>query len=400
MPRPSRSLGALAFLVSTVVAEIPAQKTWTVNARGGADFTTIKAAVAASRAGDTLLVAPTGVYGEFTVIDKGISIVPSGPGAITTGTIYVERIPAGESVLLDGVAVSWGNFVRVRDCTGRVQLVRCRSEGRAPIATLPSARGLVIENCELVTFHAGVTSGSPAGVGITNSAAYFSDSTLLGTVGGQFFRQQWAASPGLACSQKSLVLISRCTFRGGDEASNVRLTPSPALVIVDSTLMIAGRSALSAGKAKSAFVVSAIQISNSNLTLDPNATLTSTNTMRDVVGSGTVNRVSTPTLRASASASRVVDTTLEARAGTIAGLFIGSPSKPLPIAQVGIFWLDQAQPLILADIGPLNAIGVRKVRVSFPPSVPQSLAIAFQCLTLDPSTGLGASTPVTLNLLR
>jgi hypothetical protein len=54
--RPSAPVGLLFGIAAAATAA--AQATWTVSAAGGAQFTTLLAAVQAANDGDTILVAP------------------------------------------------------------------------------------------------------------------------------------------------------------------------------------------------------------------------------------------------------------------------------------------------------------------------------------------------------
>jgi len=99
----------LAVSLGLVMAAPVSAATITVDADGGADYTTIQAAIDAASAGDTITVAE-GTYSENLVVDKALTIQSSGATAATTinafnGNVYVVEITA-DGVTLDGFTIT------------------------------------------------------------------------------------------------------------------------------------------------------------------------------------------------------------------------------------------------------------------------------------------------------
>ncbi|MCC6409248.1 MAG: hypothetical protein IT453_18970, partial [Planctomycetes bacterium] len=90
--------------------------TYVVDASGGGDFLDLPPAIAASQAGDVLLMVP-GAYSKFT-LSKGLTIVGS-PG-VHVGAVTIANVPAEDTAVLVGLY----NLkpVSIASCPGRVVL--------------------------------------------------------------------------------------------------------------------------------------------------------------------------------------------------------------------------------------------------------------------------------------
>ncbi|MCK9591299.1 MAG: PKD domain-containing protein, partial [Methanoregula sp.] len=116
----------------TVTAAGP--KTWYVDDSGGADFTTIQAAIDASSAGDTISIR-AGSYGKFTPTKSDLSIVGEGSDYVIVDVAGVEgiNIPGNEGIpaprtILEGITV-------------------INSPSGVRLGTYGSAEGSIIRNC-------------------------------------------------------------------------------------------------------------------------------------------------------------------------------------------------------------------------------------------------------------
>ena len=163
----------LVCVVASFAVPAVAQTTWTVNAGGGAQFTSLAAAVAAAAPGDTILVQQPAMLEAvvgFTT-DKGLTIVGEG-GAVPIATgatpIEVVGLPAGQRFRMAGFTqIQNGELrVRVQNCQGDVHLdnLRCRE----PDLFGPQGPSIRIEGCANVTLRDVETFGLPA-VGIAAS---------------------------------------------------------------------------------------------------------------------------------------------------------------------------------------------------------------------------------------
>lgn len=157
-----------AVCVATLLAvPVVAQTTWTVRASGGAQFTSLAAAVAAASPGDTILVQQPAMLEAvvgFTT-DKGLTIVGEGgavPIATTATPIEVVGLPAGQRFRMAGFTqIQNGELrVRVQNCQGEVHLdnLRCRE----PDLFGPQGASIRIDGCDSVTLRDVETFGVPA----------------------------------------------------------------------------------------------------------------------------------------------------------------------------------------------------------------------------------------------
>lgn len=127
----TRLLCTAALLALTLPAS--AQSFWTVDDRGGADFTSLQAAIDAASAGDVILIE-NGLI-ESVTIDKGLYLT-SGlgvgvgllkPTGASTPAVRIHDLPADETVVLSNMTVFVGDSgapaaVQVEDCDGAVWL--------------------------------------------------------------------------------------------------------------------------------------------------------------------------------------------------------------------------------------------------------------------------------------
>ncbi len=160
MKAPFLATAALAGLALSVQAE-----TYLVASDGSGDFTSVSAAQIAAAPGDVIVVR-AGVYaGAATVTDSLTIVAEQSQSAILSGSLVVNQLPAGASVVIRGMILDSGlggasNF-SVNDSQGQVSFEDC----------LIAAGGLSLF-------------GATDALRITNSSATLSRCTLLNS-GGQ-----------------------------------------------------------------------------------------------------------------------------------------------------------------------------------------------------------------------
>jgi len=128
-----------------------------VDAQGGADFLDIQSAVDAAAEGDTILVR-SGTYDAFEISDKGLHVAAAHVGAVTTGTIRVRGLQAGQAVLLSGLkcvqsAVPPFGGLWLHQCLGSVRADECEFSGKFMNYAGVGGSGAWVELCEDVAFH-------------------------------------------------------------------------------------------------------------------------------------------------------------------------------------------------------------------------------------------------------
>ena len=165
---PSTFLRALSFFVAS--ASLSAQTTWTVCASGGAQFSTLAAAVAVASDGDTILCLPPQFGTELTgfTTNKGVTIVGgAGPWAIpiradAASPIVVQGLPAGRSFRMAGFQFIQDGQLRidVQSCQGHVHIEDIGA--RDFDFFFPNGPSVVVANSASVTLRAIATFGMPA----------------------------------------------------------------------------------------------------------------------------------------------------------------------------------------------------------------------------------------------
>jgi hypothetical protein len=98
-----RTLLPLSLLFLTGL--LPAQRTFVVDAMGGADCTDIQTCVNRAARGDRVLVRP-GVYKGFTA-SLGILILGAGPSVSVESPVVLQNLPSGQTLTLGGMKLSF-----------------------------------------------------------------------------------------------------------------------------------------------------------------------------------------------------------------------------------------------------------------------------------------------------
>lgn len=231
-----RATCVLCCLAATAVvgSTFAQSQVWTVDDSGGADFTTIAAAVAQASPGDLVLVR-AGNYAGFA-LDKGLSIVAdSGAQVRVVGQVTLSGVNEGPLALLRGLKLEGAGSDRrallVKNGSGHVWaedlVVRAAS---TPGNALPGADAVVVDNAGFATFvHAtleggatlvngSVLSNGGRGASVRNSQVQFFASTVRGGYG--LDGHLWAGGgaltgwSGLECDS-STVLVSAGAVIGG-----------------------------------------------------------------------------------------------------------------------------------------------------------------------------------------
>lgn len=180
--------------------------TWTVDDSGGADFTTIQAAIDAAAADDTLLVMP-GLYDSF-VLQKPLRILGQvvegqpNPNVIGGGFTVVSGIPTGRMVALANLSIF---TLRILD-----------SPGTVVGESLTSSQNTLVSGCADVRLRQSSFETLP----IVASTVQLCDSNVVGwsgfTLNCPVAGQTQAGTGGSAVSLQSGALFAvRCSLRGG-----------------------------------------------------------------------------------------------------------------------------------------------------------------------------------------
>ena len=209
MPQLHDSLVRLTVIAMLAVGA-SAQATIVVDIGGSGQFTDLPAAAAAAAPGDLLLVMP-GAYTPPT-ITKPLRIVGEPSFWLTTGTMSIANIAAGQSVSVANLRTVFGPWeisLRVRDCSGFVHLQSVSIN----VAALPvfGFAALHVSNCRHVSVNEGRFHGVPAVLVEDNSTLVMTETTCTG----YSFAGLGPPIHGIEANQSDIYL-DQCDVTGGD----------------------------------------------------------------------------------------------------------------------------------------------------------------------------------------
>ena len=225
-----------------------AQSTWTVDAAGGADFTSLTAAVAAPQVvdGDTLLVEPA-FYGHFTT-SKSLAIIGRAGGG--RPWVYDEsRIDGAGSATIAGIDFQELMCFAV---PGRLVIEDCDIGHTGEISDGLDQDTFRIEGCAEVVVSNALLQGKTGnereiespGCRIRESRVAFVNCTILGGHGGDDGFTGFPGQPGLAIESSSSVTVAGCSVTGGDGGSGLlgvcQTQGGNGLDVTDSALWLRG----------------------------------------------------------------------------------------------------------------------------------------------------------------
>ena len=259
-----------------LASSLAAQSTWTVDASGGGDFTSLAAAVAAAEVldGDTLQVEP-GSYLPF-VTAKALHIVGRAGGA--PPSVQLEsRLQGSAFATLAGL-----NFDELicEDIPGRLVLEDC-DIGHPFSSTFGITDSFRIENCAEVVVSNGVLrgktgdlwNGEAPGLRVLSSVVTLVNCTIFGGDGADGDTLGYPGQPGVEILDFSVVIVAGCSATGGygghGDFGWCQSAGAAGLYVRDSTLWVRGdESELIAGGQDCPFgAVAAIDGGWSNVTV-------------------------------------------------------------------------------------------------------------------------------------
>lgn len=349
----------------TIAAVMAQGRTWIVDAAGGPnhDFREIGAAVVAAASGDTIDVRP-GNYAGF-VVDKGINIHGQAGAVVQRGflfSVYVNKLPAGESLVLQGIdfgAVNSNGLVLIADCQGPVFLQKVKVQAMS--VTRAASVHAVASNFG--------SSFAVDAVTVVDSVVNFDRCTLTGGGGGL----RGSTGPGLR-SQSSRIAMSRCAVSGGLPIL-LPVPPSPAVMIQGGSLVFADDG--------SGILASAPQTPVMDGVAEAVLPATLRSSGGPIAPGIRVILRNTPSLAVDqVQQLRSIDLTADAQQAY--ALFVGLPVKPFALIGIlGDCWFDLAGPLIVYESGIVPAS--RRVMRSFSLAATTTLGRHFvwQAATFD-----------------
>lgn len=370
-----RAAGAACVILSGAFA----QQTFVVDSSGGGQFTEVPPAIAAAAPGDTILVR-AGNYGSF-LVDKGVRLLAD-PGVLVDdvfgGTVSVSNVPLGQSAVVRGFGSSWGGLrVLVADSAGHVHLESMVAGGLALLT-------VSIQRAQNVTL-TDVAVRSP-GLVIDQSTVAMTRCHVVGPL-----------DRAALNVRRSRVWFSEGTCRGATATSPFFRTPTPAISIELSDLIVAGDATtlLAAGTATATVPVSPIVGIGSNIVVDVNVTLQSHAGAPSYTGSGTFRTGQIPSMLAELTTPNQLDLRLHAP-GALRGYMLLSlvPAAPVPLGPLGDLWVEPNN--LVLDTGIMPPNGVRTATFVVPPIAP-GLPVIVQGFAIYPAgPQLSAPAPLTL----
>lgn len=357
--------------ILTLASHAHAQRTWIVDAAGGAghDFTDLPPALAAAGHGDQILLRP-GIYRGATT-DRGVTIL--GTNAQLTTTLRVTGLALGRTFALVGVGNTAAPLVFASpvECTGnagRLHFDRVLLSTPGPTWGNAGYPGLRLDRCRAVTATGCSFVGSP-GLRATASKVVLTACTSQGHAAAQINEFWFRGAPGVAVDTVSTLHAARCRISGGAGAMGFGpLAPGAAITAADSDLTLTGDATegLRAGAAVGTLGAAAIVADGGTLTLDPTLPLLPTGNSAPIAGvqrARLVRRL--PALSGQgAPPGGLLRTELYSPAGQVAALFMSTASDPTP-TPFGALWLEPARVLVV-DVGVQGASEHRAVSIPVP----------------------------------
>lgn len=330
----------MRFLFVTLLCTgvLAAQRTWIVDAAGGAGvhFTDLPPAVAAAADGDTILVRPAVTTYRAPIVTKGLSIVATGlPVMLAGAPLIVRAIAAGRHCTVAGLWLDpLSSWVGIEACVGAVTL---RSVSAGPTAGIPMqilhARSVILEACQ-------VESARGAALTVNASAVYCVDCIIRGL---DVWQPAVGAVLGVLAADSRLVLAHTAVFGG-----RLLSTPSqqqPALLAQAGLTVVAGRSTLVGGGP-----IAVSTLHGTDLILDPRTA---------VVGSiGAGVRVTAAQLPALSVQPRL-SLRYDGVQGDLTAFFVSLSTTPR-LGPFGDQWLDLSSAL-LVEVGVVDSVGGERV---------------------------------------
>ena len=247
----ARSLAAVATVVLLGLAPTAAAAGVVVVAKDGSgDTDNVTGAVELAAPGDLILVRE-GNYqtfshfetGTFVVVDKPLTIVAEGAGAVI-GMLRVYNLPAGQEVVLRNLTMTTPKFndvilekIGVSDCNGTVIFEDCKATGTAEgVFSSPGFPAAIVSNSDAVTFTRCTLSGGP---GLNPASSAFRDDAGPG-------------GPAVRVTD-SKVAFHHCTVTGGaagidTEGIVASQTGGDAVMVFDNTTVVLGGGSFTGGK--------------------------------------------------------------------------------------------------------------------------------------------------------
>jgi hypothetical protein len=354
----------------------------------GTNFTSIPPAIAASVAGDVIIIRQ-GTYSAFT-LDRGVTLLGQG-NVYVSSWLFVRDVPASDVAALYNVEpqANW-NAISIDNCAGTVLVQRCDS----PIQ---------VRNCSDVRLRDVTTGtfgfGAHHGLFVQDSRVEVVGSTLRG----QDSSAGWCefvenGGDGILCLGASQLLLSRTTATGGKggiadncclcwppnangangKGLHVEGAGSAALVVLDGPGQLSGPN----GLGDSAIFGAGVTAWNSNMTFVGNPPLVSSGAMLTDTPTDepTLELIGTP------APNTLVTLRLRATPGVAVRLNLGR----IPIAQ--------PQPGILVDglvlkersfdRGIVPPSGILDTPWFFQPGAAPGKLLIFQVKVTDPFTNV------------
>ncbi len=348
----------LVLLAALCCATAAAQRTWTVDANGGGQFTTVEPAILAASPGDLILVR-AGRYPGF-LIDRGVTVVSQGATLFQTlhnPVIAVRDVPAGQRVVVKGFFSSSLPMIFGASNT-QAQVVFEDMYGEGNVIRAPN---VTFRRCTLI---------SGFGLRVTDGGAVVTQCTLMGqapltvTRSNVVFAESTATTAGSGFGQAAVRLDGgSVTITGGSDTVLIPDTTGVSMPVVD-------------------------VLSTGDVFLSPYVTMLP-HGGAPVVRGGRVTIVSVPSLRAD-----VLGATLSTRlhapgTGATATLLALPVRNPAP-TPFGALWLPLDA--LVVDVGVVDAAGVRNLTL---PILPVALGSLFAMQSVAVTSGqLQLSTPL------
>ena len=356
-----RSL-ACAVVLAGIVSQLPGQRTWIVDSRGGGHFLDLPPAVAAAADGDVIRVRATPIgYNLFTT-SKGLTILAEDYAlAVGSQNLVIQNLPAGRQFTMVAPRLAPSSLT-IQACQGRVLLAEMGVPGTVTIT-------------DAVSVHLHRFSTTPGPMVVTRSHIVLVDASLAGGL------YPTSSQSTLQATDATLEIAGgSCS---GAWSTTFPYVPAPsAITATRCALTIRGAARIMAGFSLTGPLAAGIVGNGGTLVHDP--ALVQITGSPAIQGSVVVAQQRLPALSLTSLAP--VSARLLAPAGHVVVFLASLAGDPITMGNIGTVWLD---PALLVSAGNAVVDPSQQVDLNLP-VVPDptltGLTFALQALDV-PTTG-------------
>ncbi len=385
-------LRRVLFCTTLLVGGLSAQRTWVVDANGGAGvhYRDLPAAVAAA-ANDDRIVVRAGVYTQFSTA-KGLRVLGE-PGAtigkqggLPTAGVSIHDVGVGRLFILSGINFANESMipaVQLKDCLGPVVL-----------ADIPRAAGVFVVNCKRVSMRRTLLTGRPPILAIA-ADVLLEDVKTKGDAG--FLIPNVGSTPSSPAVQlvSARIVAVRSIFEGGGRwTQNIPLLPTaPAFDLNGSNVRIIGSECRAGAVTGTGLPQPVVVGSQSSFDTDPTTVLIPFAGAPAVRGVKTTSSPTAALLVGPAQLGSKLSLELISQPGDSIWILAGVTGNRVAVPGFGDFYLSLQNALVVAQ-GTQAALPLYQVQIALPNNpAAKGAAVTWQAIRFSTAAGASLSNP-------